>query len=239
MTRFTTKLLAVGDEACLDVVHDLELDVHCEMEFLEDLVFSPDPGCSNTIVKLVLFGAGLEPLYAGVVKPDQAHALSSLGVNHPVIHFLNLLGLVVEVWWRYPGSNPGFWWAWWHCQRAELRSEHKGAEGDKAWGVMLPLVTVVLQHLLQSLHVLYDLLSFVIRSNVVDSCHNYYLKPIRHVEVIPPQCNRHVSDPPTHYGVNVKVQLRGTGLRGGASCPTLHTRSYRPAQLSWFLLPVW
>ena len=67
------------------------------MEFPEDLVFSPDSGRSITIVKLVLLCARLKSLYASVVKPDQAHALSSLGVNDPVIHFLNLVCLVVEV----------------------------------------------------------------------------------------------------------------------------------------------
>ena len=114
--RFTTKLLTVGDEAGADIFHDLDLDVHCEMELPEDLVFSLDSGRSITIIKLVLLGAGFKPLNTSVINPDHAHALSSLGINDPVIYFLNLLGPVVEVWWRYPGSNPWFWGAGRHCQ---------------------------------------------------------------------------------------------------------------------------
>ena len=109
MTSFTTKLLAVGDEAGADVVHYLDLDIHCEMEFPENFVFSPDFGRSIAIIKLVLLGAGFKPLNTSVINPDHAHALSSLGINDPVIYFLNLLGPVVEVWWRYPGSNTCFW----------------------------------------------------------------------------------------------------------------------------------
>ena len=175
MTYWTTKLLAVGDEAGANVVHDLDLNVHSKMELPEHFIFSPNSGRSITVVKLVLLSAGLEPLDASVVNPDQTHALLSLGVNDPVIHFLHLLGPVVEAWWGYPGSNPWFWGAGWHCQRAEFGSEHDGAKRYETWGIVFPLGTVMLQHLLESLHVLNDGLSLVISSNVIYPCDNYHL----------------------------------------------------------------
>ena len=175
MTGFASKFLAVGDEACSNVVHCLHLHIHCEMEFSEDFVFPPHSDRSLPVIKLVLLSARFKSFDAGVVEPDQAHALGSLGVNDPVIDFLNLLGPVVKVWWRYPGSNPWFRGAGWHCQRAEFRSIHQCAKRDNTWRVVFPPLTVLLQHLFQSLHVLNDVLSLILRSDVINPCNDYYL----------------------------------------------------------------
>ena len=72
---------------------------------------------------------------------------------------------------------------------------------------MAPLVTMLLQLLLEFFHIIDDFLSSVLGTNIVDACNHNYFQPVWHVEVIPPKGSGHVIDSAPNYGVNVVVDL--------------------------------
>ena len=91
VTGLAGRLLAVGGETLLDVLHDLQLQLLSEVELSKYLLLPPNWSGPLLIVELVLKSSRLESLDPHVVQPDNLDRLCPLQLNDLVIHLLHLV----------------------------------------------------------------------------------------------------------------------------------------------------
>ena len=198
-------LFFVCIKAAGDVLDDLKLVLHCEVQLFEHICLSPNLRGSWLVVKLVLVGSRLEPSHPMDVQPDQLESLLSVHLDDEVIELLYLLVLVLEVGWRGPCSYLWLWGVRRNIQGAEFGGQYHCAEYHIAWLSVVPLGTVLPHDPPQLLHLLHNVFCLLPCPNVVDSCHHYHFHSIWHVEVVFLKGSGHVSHFPSHYGINVEV----------------------------------
>ena len=101
--------LPVGFKAGGDVLDQLQLDLHCEMELPEDFSLPPHLSGSRFGVEDVLNFARFKPFDTLKVQPDTLQVVPGVGCNDQVIELLDLTIFVPEVRSRNPPGNLWFW----------------------------------------------------------------------------------------------------------------------------------